>query len=367
MPLAQINVEEKKPPLTQSNVGKKKPPLNQIFYGPPGTGKTYSTTKFALDIIDGVDINSSRNPEEQKERFAELQKQEQEQGQEQGQEKEQEQEQEQGQIAMVTFHQNFAYEDFIEGIKPKLNNEDGNVSYHLEQGLFQKIAKEAEANENKNYVLIIDEINRGNISKILGELITLIEPSKRLKNKDALKIKLPYSKEFFGVPNNLYIIGTMNTADRSLAQLDTALRRRFHFVKMMPKAELLNSDMAGVNLQALLSAINKRIVEIDNREHQIGHAYFMDDINNIAALKECFQQKIMPLLQEYFFDNWGKIKEVLANNPFIIAKGNNDDDNVTYELLPDTHDLWNKAQSYIKIYKVADTSQTSNEAESNSD
>lgn len=166
------------------------------------------------------------------------------------------------------------------------------------------------------YILIIDEINRGNISKILGELITLIEESKRIGGAEELKVRLPYSNEEFGVPSNLYIIGTMNTADRSIALLDTALRRRFEFVEMMPDCSLLNTDCEGVNLRELLKAMNDRIEFLLDREHTIGHSFFID-ITSIEELKEVFAKKIIPLLQEYFYEDYAKIDAVLNGNKMV--------------------------------------------------
>ncbi|MBO0613397.1 AAA family ATPase [Thiothrix fructosivorans] len=174
--------------------------------------------------------------------------------------------------------------------------------------------------EKSNYVLIIDEINRGNIANIFGELITLIEPSKRAGAPEALSVTLPYSnaysKEEFSVPDNLYIIGTMNTADRSLALMDTALRRRFHFEEMMPKPELLRGIIVdGVNIELLLARMNKRITALYDRDHTLGHAFFMSLTNEspLAKLREVFERQILPLLQEYFFEDWNKIRLVVGN------------------------------------------------------
>ncbi|RTR34750.1 McrB family protein [Shewanella atlantica] len=167
------------------------------------------------------------------------------------------------------------------------------------------------------YVLIIDEINRGNISNIFGELITLIEPSKRAGGTEALSVKLPYSKESFSVPSNLHIIGTMNTADKSLAQVDIALRRRFEFVEMMPKHELLEDiDVEGINIAKLLETINQRIELLYDREHTIGHSFFLPLKNDptIERLARIFELEILPLLEEYFFEDWERVGQVLGDH-----------------------------------------------------
>lgn len=177
-------------------------------------------------------------------------------------------------------------------------------------------------NEQKNYVIIIDEISRGNVSAIFGELITLIEESKRAGNEDSVELTLPYSKDKFSVPNNVYIIGTMNTADRSVEALDTALRRRFSFIEMQPEPELLvDSVYKDVNLKRLLETINQRIEVLIDKDHQIGHSYFLG-IQNLEDLKLTFKDKIIPLLEEYFYGDFGKIGLVLGGK-FIYQESNN--------------------------------------------
>jgi len=390
-------------------------PMNTILYGPPGTGKTYNTAERAVKICDP---SFSGGRAAMMSRYGELS--------------------EKGQIAFVTFHQSFGYEDFVEGIRP--TTEGGNIAYAIRKGVFLEIAMAAcenyvvsesappdvrnvaldfdaaflallesinasqvfvelsndyryqlvegngsantllledpqglrtsrkpihkhhlrnlwqhrekirsiadvkqysphcpnpsyhravlkkmqgnnpahlqgggatEPKPTENFCLIIDEINRANISKVFGELITLLEEDKRLWAVNQIKVTLPYSGEEFGIPPNLYVLGTMNTADRSIALLDIALRRRFNFVEMEPQPDLLDRNVEGVNLAELLTKINIRIEFLLDRDHRIGHAYFMN-IKSIEDLNDVFRNRIIPLLQEYFYDDWQRIVQVLA-------------------------------------------------------
>ena len=225
----------------------------------------------------------------------------------------------------TTFHQSFGYEDFIEGIKPIIHEDENNpetgkqVIYEIKPGLFKQIVQEANKDRDNDYAIFIDEINRGNVANIFGELITLIEDDKRIGEDNFISAKLPYSGEEFGVPPNLYIIGTMNTADRSVEALDTALRRRFSFVEMLPQPEILSQpeyECKGVDLSALLTAINGRIEKLLDKDYCIGHSYFMgisDRDKPRDELKTVFENKILPLLQEYFYGDWGKIRIVLGD------------------------------------------------------
>lgn len=400
IPLENSNIGEKK--MSASETNKDKIALNTILYGPPGTGKTFNTMAYAVAICEGKNVSEIKNEVHDdygsvKNRYDALK--------------------ESRRIEFVTFHQSYGYEDFIEGIKPDLDDSTGELKYKLEAGCFKSFCdkvfgnfeeawenlcdklddeekdfleipyisdetktfpiewnashnglkakgahrffnkkqlenvykkepgvkkrghdnyrkaivkfmqkecglKEYNGNEknetlNKAHVFVIDEINRGNISKIFGELITLIEPSKRLGEKESMKVTLPCSGDEFGVPNNVYILGTMNTADRSIAMMDTALRRRFNFVEMMPdtseSSPLNGKIIKGIDICKMLMTINKRIEYLYDREHTIGHAFFIG-INDFAGLSSVFRNKVIPLLQEYFYDDYEKIRLVLGDD-----------------------------------------------------
>lgn len=221
--------------------------------------------------------------------------------------------------------------------------------------------------DSEKYVFIIDEINRGNVSKIFGELITLIEPTKRLGADEAMTCKLPYSGKGFGVPKNVYILGTMNTADRSLVQLDAALRRRFEFEEMMPDYDIIKEKVGklnGIDIADMLTAMNERICMLLDREHQIGHSYFLKlrkaDGVSVAMfeLAEIFRNSIIPLLQEYFYDDYDLIRKILGSNDFVIKKENSkylwDFDSVkeVYEINSNKN-VFADVRQYMRIYDKA--------------
>lgn len=341
--------------------------LNTILYGPPGTGKTYNTVRYAVSICE-PELNVSRMEyDDVLKKYNKLK--------------------EEGRIEFITFHQSYSYEEFIEGIKPLLvsesdDNSSKDVKYDVIPGIFKKfcsntkrtIAREGVEvieQDTRPYVFIIDEINRGNISKIFGELITLIEETKRDGAKEKMEIKLPYSGNLFSVPNNVYILGTMNTADRSIAIMDTALRRRFDFIEKMPDTSVIKgitvSD-AGETLDVaqMLDVINQRIEYLFDREHTIGHAFFtkLREDNSLSCLAEIFKNNVIPLLQEYFYEDYEKIQLVLGDNDksnsiykFVLDEKNNE--STIFKGTPDLDikekkftiqkDAFNIIQSYIEI------------------
>lgn len=358
---------------------------NMILYGPPGTGKTYITATYAVLICGWYTLDTLKNMNHSKimEIYHELEQE--------------------GRIGFTTFHQSYGYEDFIEGIRPVLDKEktdaqnqseeqksekSRNLEYTMEAGVFKAFCEKAEKSK-KPYVFIIDEINRGNISRIFGELITLIEESKRKGEADERSVILPYSGLPFSVPSNVYIIGTMNTADRSIALLDTALRRRFSFVEMMPDTEVLKdikievpempdtvdkkAGKSTIDIQKLLEIINQRIEVLYDREHTIGHAYFcgLKKTATLDGLKNVFKKSVLPLLQEYFFDDYEKIAMVLGDNQKsnsnykFIVEDNGKDIHTLFgkELETDMLDMlqhkryminekaFDYAESYIQIYE----------------
>lgn len=222
----------------------------------------------------------------------------------------------------VTFHQSFVYEDFIEGIRPYFDRSTSTLGYEIQDGVFKRICDKASRSPHKKFALFIDEINRGNISEIFGELITLIEVDKRIGEYCEITSMLPYSKSLFGVPKNLDIIGTMNSADRSIALIDLALRRRFEFVNMtcdygavrktLSEVNIDASDIEGINLIDLLKCINHRIEFLLSANHIIGHAYFIK-VKSFEDIKRILINKVIPLLEEYFYDDLQKVQLVLSD------------------------------------------------------
>lgn len=266
-------------------------PLNLILYGAPGTGKTYSTMELACSIIDKSSVsiddicegNTHPNREEVMEHYNALVKQ--------------------GFITFTTFHQSYGYEDFIQGLRP--DDKSDTLKFVPVDGVFKKIVNRAIKDQTNNYVIIIDEINRANISKVLGELITLLETDKRWGEINQLSTKLP-SGQPFAVPNNLYVIGTMNSADKSISLIDAALRRRFEFIEVSVNYKTIANGTA----RSVLKKINEKLEgQLDSSDLLVGHAYFIGkDENNIC---DVLNHNVIPLLYEYFFDSKVKVKDVL--------------------------------------------------------
>lgn len=334
--------------------------LNTILYGPPGTGKTYHSAIYAVAICDKKPIEELTNYEKVMERYNALKSEK--------------------RIAFTTFHQSYGYEEFIEGIKPVIEAKEtasepseakkSGIGYKIEPGVFKKFCEKAK-DDTQPYVFIIDEINRGNISKIFGELITLIETTKRDgMGAEAADAILPYSGEAFSVPSNVYILGTMNTADRSIALMDTALRRRFNFEEMMPDPSVIEGiKVESLDVATMLRTINTRIEYLYDREHTIGHAFFTKLRANpsLEVLAEIFRNNVVPLLQEYFYEDYEKIQLVLGDNDksndaykFILDKKVNENEIFKKSPQLDLHektyviqeDAFYNLQSYLEISEV---------------
>jgi len=264
---------------------RKKFELNSILYGAPGTGKTYATAKYALAIAEDHDLaDYSETPRNEiMEKYNALVKDE--------------------QVVFTTFHQNYGYEDFIQGIRPDVTTSE--MRFKTVDGVFKQIAEKAMSTPQKDFVIIIDEINRANISKVFGELITLIEDDKRWGEENAVSVTLP-SGEIFAVPNNLYIVGTMNSADKSISLIDTALRRRFEFVEFVPDLTLISDAKLKKVLKKLNDGISK---ELNSTDLLVGHSYFIN--KNADDICKIMNRSIIPLLYEYFFDNKNKVEAQL--------------------------------------------------------
>ena len=267
-----------------------------ILYGPPGTGKTYWAEQTARDLaaISGLGKRYEALDEAEKRVIC---------GDDHST----------GMMRFCCFHPAYGYEDFLEGYRPE--TVEGQVSFILRDGVFKKLCKDAEKNPGKNYYLIIDEINRGDIPRIFGELLTILEKDKRTK-----RMILPVSQENFSVPENVFLIGTMNTADRSISLLDAALRRRFGFLEMMPDGSVLkDTSIAGIPLRAWFDSLNTRIREHvgrDARNLQIGHSYLMhagSPIKSVAALKRIIRDDLIPLLEEYCYEDYSTLAVILGS------------------------------------------------------
>jgi 5-methylcytosine-specific restriction protein B len=237
-----------------------------------------------------------------------------------------------GALTYLTFHPSYSYEDFIEGFRP-VDAGTGTLALRLEDGVFKRVCHEAQANPNKNFLVLIDEINRANLSKVFGEIVTLLE-----KDKRGMTVTLPQSKESFSVPPNVYLLGAMNTADRSIRLLDVALRRRFAFQELMPDSELLSGAYVGsLALDAFLDELNLRIAKTEGREKQIGHSFLMENGEPLADAEEFarrFRQEILPLLQEYCYDDYSALASYLGEK--IVDRANK---TLNYERLGDTESL----------------------------
>ena len=291
--------------------------LNTILCGPPGTGKTYATVRRCVEICEGPREVWDK---EGRKRYHELV--------------------DAGRIEFITFHQSYGYEEFVEGLRPATDSAEAEEDARTARrtggdardsessaagagaahgaglrlvptpGVLRRIAEQARKTPREAHVLVIDEINRANVSKVMGELITLLEEDKRKGAENELAVTLPHSDDRFTLPSNLHILGTMNTADRSIALLDTALRRRFEFEEMSPKPEKLGV-VDGIDLSAALRAMNERLEYLIDRDHLIGHAWLMG-ARTREEVDRVMRHKVIPLIAEYFYDDWRKVRAVLG-------------------------------------------------------
>ncbi len=273
-----------------------------ILYGPPGTGKTYWAERAAGDLAAISAFGKRFDDLDQRQKHVITGDVE-----------------SSGVVRLCCFHPAYGYEDFLEGYRPR--TVDGQVTFDLRDGVFKRLCRDADAAQDRNFYLIVDEINRGDIPRIFGELLTTLEKDKRGK-----QIILPMSQEIFAVPRNVFLIGTMNTADRSISLLDAALRRRFGFIEMMPDGTVLrDSKVSGIPLRAWFDALNERIrqhVGRDARNLQIGHSYLMQSgspIKEIAPLKRAIRDDIIPLLEEYCYEDYGTLGSILGEELVDVA------------------------------------------------
>jgi 5-methylcytosine-specific restriction protein B len=287
-----------------------------ILYGPPGTGKTYWAERVANDLAAISAFGRQFESLTESERDSVLGN---------GQSS--------GLVRLCCFHPAYGYEDFLEGYRPETL--DGKVSFRLRDGVFKALCRDAEKTPDRNFYLIVDEINRGDIPRIFGELLTTIEKDKRGK-----RIVLPVSQEVFSVPRNVYVIGTMNTADRSISLLDAALRRRFGFVELMPDGNVLkDSVVSGIPLRVWFDALNARIRENvgrDARNLQLGHSYLMHSgspLKDIASLKRALRDEIVPLLEEYCYEDYSTLAKILGTQLVDTAA-----QRICHELFEDGHE-----------------------------